>query len=112
MRQRFEWSSACGIASLTALLAALVVTAAKAGDGGAPENLDSSIHEQRCGIPGGACARIRGYVKAGSDSSARDPGGNRTPPLLAGVGALGQATADALSRGIFFLEVSHDQQLR
>jgi len=117
MRERFEWSSNCAIALLTALLAALIASQAKAGDGVAPQNLDSGAHEQKCGAPGETCAHISGYIKAGSDSFARDPDGQRpartaTPPFLAGIGAIGHATADALNRGIFFLEVSHDQQAR
>ena len=112
MRQRFEWSSMCALAPLTALLAGLIVTEAKAGDSLQPRSLDGGVHEPSCGAPGEACAHISGYIKAGSESSARETRGQPTPSLLAGVGALGHATADALSRGIFFLDVSHDEPAR
>jgi hypothetical protein len=115
MRQRFEWSSTHAIAPLTALMAVLVVTAAKAGEGVSAQNLAASVQDQKCGAPGETCAHISGYIKAGSDSFARDPDLQRparvaTPPFMAGAGVMG--SANALNRGIFFLEVSHDQQAR
>jgi hypothetical protein len=114
MGQRFEWSPVCAIAQLMALLAGLGVTAAKAGDGAPSEKLGSGLHEQTCGAPGEPCARISGYIKAGSDSFARDPDGQRPrgiSPFPAGIGGMGQSAADTLTRGVF-LEVSHDQQVR
>jgi hypothetical protein len=117
MRQKFERSSIGATALLTAFLTVLIGTEAKAGDIVAPHDLDNGIHRQNCGADGETCAHISGYIKAGSESFARDPDSQRsrliTPPsLLAGIGAAGQATADALNRGISFFEVRHDDSTR
>ena len=115
MRQKFEWSSMGAIAPRAAFLAALIVNAAQAGDVVPGRDSDNSPRAPACGSPGETCARISGYVKAGSDAYGpvdRQPAPLARTPLLAGVGALGQATADALNRGLFLLEVSHDERVR
>jgi hypothetical protein len=107
MRQMFGWSSTGAAALTTAFLAVLIGTGAQAGDVVAPQDLDSGIHGQDCGGVGETCAHISGYIKAGSDSFARDPDGQRSrlvaPP---------SATADALNRGITFFEVGPNDSAR
>ena len=107
MRRCFEWSSTGVIAPLLALLAALIVNSAYAGDGAFAQDAGDAARATPCGAPGETCARIRGYIRAGSDFTApRDRSAAAPPPLLAGIGAAGQAAADALNRGFGFLRVS------
>ncbi len=116
MRKRFERSSTGAVAPLAAVLAALIVTAAQAGDVVRNQDIGGD-RGSSCGSAGDACAHISGYIKAGADVSARDPNGLRPsrivpPPLLAGAGATGQATADGANRGMVFLPVSGGDSVR
>ena len=117
MQQRFERPSIGAMTFLTAFLTVLIGTEAKAGDIVEPQDLVTGVRGQSCGGAGETCAHISGYIKAGSESFARAPDskGSRLiapPSLLAGIGAAGQATADALNRGISFFEVRHDDSVR
>jgi hypothetical protein len=109
MRQKFEWSSSGALATLAALLAVAIADPARAG--GVPNpDLDSGSRASPCGSPGESCAHISGYIKAGSDFSARHPAqpARAAPPpsLFAGFGAAGQRTADPSSPGTSFMPVS------
>ena len=115
MRQKFEWSSMGAIAPRAAFLAALIVNAAQAGDVVPGRDSDNSPRAPACGSPGETCARINGYVKAGSDAYA--PVDSRAnplarAPLLAGAGALGRAAADSQNRGMVLLRVVGDDSVR
>ncbi|MGO9419073.1 hypothetical protein [Roseiarcus sp.] len=118
MGQRFEWSSAGAIASLAAFLAVLIANGAQAGDAAPNPDLGSEARASPCGSAGESCAHISGYIKAGSDFSARGPDGLRPdrgappPSLFAGVGAASQGAAETSSRGSFFLPVSGDDDAR
>ncbi len=110
MRQR----SRCSWNGAVALAAALAASPALAGDSSAQAESESSAKAGPCGSPGEAC-RIKGYVKAGANPSrSEDPRTARfaLPPLLAGVGALGQSAADGLNRGMVYLKVSGDDGAR
>lgn len=107
MRQMVERSSMGAVALMTAFLAVLIGSGAKAGDIVAPQDLDNGIRGQNCGAVGETCAHISGYIKAGSDSFARDPDRQRSR-----LNATPSATADAFNRGIYFFEVGHDDSAR
>ena len=111
MLQRFERPSMGNILPRAAFLAALAASAAQAGDVPPGRDFDNSP----CGSPGETCARINGYVKAGSDAYA--PVDSRAnplarAPLLAGAGALGRAAADSQNRGMVLLRVVGDDSVR
>ncbi|RBP15797.1 hypothetical protein DFR50_10767 [Roseiarcus fermentans] len=113
MRQRVEPSSIGAIASIAALLGLLAANPAQAG-GLAPDP-DAGVGAAECGAPGQSCARIRGYIKAGSEfpeRSVQKPVRYIQPPLLAGVGDIGRAASDALNRGIGFLKTSGENAAR
>ncbi len=117
MRQMFERPSMGAVALLTAFLAMLIGTETRAGDIVSPQDLDSGVHGQNCGGVGATCAHISGYIKAGSDTFARHPDADRSrlaapPSFLGGVNAVGQATADALNRGLAIFAVGHDDSAR
>ncbi len=118
MRRKFGWSSTGAIAPLTALLAALIVNAAEAGDAAPDQSPENGSGTSSCGSGGEACARISGYIKARSDFSPGDLDGLRPgrfapmPPLRVGAGAAGQATANAANRDMFLLDVGHDERVR
>jgi hypothetical protein len=112
MRRWFVWWSTGAMAPLLALLTALIANAAQAGDAAFAQDQGGGARASACGAPGETCARIRGYIKAGSDFTAPPAGHTAAPPLLAGIGAAGQAAADALNRGIFLLKVGGDDSAR
>lgn len=106
MRQRIGRSPVGAIAPVAALLAALVVNGARAGD--SDPDPGNGVSGPRCGAPGESCARIRGYIRAGSEfpeRTAQRTAGSGPPPLLSD---LGRAASDALNRGIVLLKVSGD----
>ncbi|MBV9289892.1 MAG: hypothetical protein JO288_19120 [Hyphomicrobiales bacterium] len=124
MRPGFvEWWRAIG--SRAALLAAVWACAASA-DGLQPSR-DFSRHDARCrnadrdasaDEPAG-CARIRGYIPAGSD-----PGGaarvERPPspfeplirPVVTGIGVVAAPIGSALGQVPFFLPARENDQIR
>ncbi len=67
--------------------------------------------------PDESCARIRGHIPAASEVAGVETIGGRPatlgppppPPFVAGLGAAGQAAADALNR-LFFLQVEPRRQ--
>jgi len=115
MQRGFE-QSARGVGAPLAFLFAIAVIgpAGAAGLSGSTEGATRAYAAQ-CGEAGEGCARIRGHIPAGSDFAAGDTIGGRSasfmspPPFVTGLGAVGQAAADAVNRGLFFLQVSHDQ---
>jgi len=105
MRQRFGWSWAGGAAPVAAFVLALAGRSASAGELAVPK--DPGVFAQPCSSAAGSCARIRGYVRAGSDAPSNGASEERSgpialPPLLAGT-PLG-----ALNRDLGFLPVSGD----
>ncbi len=86
MGQMFERPSMGSMALITAFLAVLIGSGAKAGDVVAPRDLDNGLHGQNCGAVGETCAHIRGYIKAGSDTFARDPDGQRVAAHRSAIG--------------------------
>lgn len=107
MRQVFERSSMGAIALMSAALAVVIGTGAKAGDIVTPQDLDSGIHGQNCGGVAETCAHISGYIKAGSDVFDRDPGGRQSRLIAAP-----SATAGALKGGLTLFEVGRDDSAR
>ena len=120
MRGRFGRSILGAAPPLAALLAACLIGQASAGGLSPSPDEDSGARQAQC--RGGAaegCARIRGYIAAGSDVSAAETVGGRpapfgppSPPFMSSVDAAGRAAADAINRGLFFLQASHDDGLR
>jgi len=114
MRQRFERAAAGAVGFFAALLAAVIANSAQAGGVPSPD-LDSGARASPCDTPGESCAHITGYIKAGSDLSARDPALRPAVPsrsLLAGFGSMGQSATDPPSRGTFFAPLSGDDFAR
>jgi hypothetical protein len=117
MRDRFGWSSAGAGASVMTLLAVLIVNGVRAGEVVLSPNHDDAARPNACDPSGEACARISGYIKAGSDSPSGDASGPHVgafpaPRLAAGADSSAPAQAAAASRDTFFLEVSHDDRIR
>jgi hypothetical protein len=116
MRQGLERSRTGAAAPLAILLALLIAKAATAGDASMPQDPDRGDYGRRCGPPGEACARITGYIKAGSDFASGETYGLRLgrvvqAPLFTGAAAIGQG-ADAANLGMGFLPVSGEDSAR
>src|SRR5579871_5269215 len=105
-------------ACATALLAVLftIQLLGPAGSEGlstAPDG-DGRSSSAQCGGSDDGCRRIRGHIPAAPVSGGvetiggRPTGPGTPPPFLTGLGAAGQAAADAVNRGFFFLQASHD----
>lgn len=119
MRRIGPWSAG-GIATITAIFAAVAASGAQAGETGLYPEAAPNVRAP-CGS-GEPCPHISGYIKAGADASDRNaPGKPRGPlsPLIAGVGAMGQAAGamgqaadDALNRGMFFLKARGENLTR
>jgi hypothetical protein len=79
---------------------------------------DGRPSSAQCGGSDDGCKRIRGHIPAAPVSGGMETIGGRPvspgspPPLLAGFGAAGQAAADAVNRGFFLLQASHNQTTR
>ncbi len=118
MGRRFGRSILGAVAPLAALLTACVIDPAGAGGLAPSRDQDAGARSAPCGgAAGEGCPRIRGYIAAGSDFAAGDRIGGRPapfgpPPFVRSVGDAGQAAADAINRGLFFLQVSHDDSVR
>jgi hypothetical protein len=102
MRRRFEGSA---VAPLAFLLTVLLIGPAKAGE------LAPSPPAAPCGNAKQNCARIRGHIPAASDFAGVDTIGGH-PAAFAPFDAAGQAAADALGRGLFLFQASHDETAR
>jgi len=98
MRRRFEGSA---VAPLAVLLTVSLIGPAKAGD----------LTPSPCGDVKQSCARIRGHIPAASDFAGADTIGGRAA-AFAPFDAAGQAAADALGRGLFLLQASHEETAR
>ncbi len=115
MRRTFERSARGAVAPLAVLLTICLNGPAEAG-GLAPSDGATSPPAPQCGADE-SCARIRGHIPAASERAGVETIGGRPatlgppPPFVAGLGAAGQAAADALNR-LFFLQVSHDETVR
>ena len=112
MRRRFDRLT--GVVELAALLAFSPTGSAAAGGFSPPTESDPS--PQQCGAADQGCVRIRGYIAAGSESSgativARPKPllGPPAPPFISGLDSAGRAAADAVNRGLFFLQASHSE---
>ncbi len=120
MRRRFERSMAGAVAPLAALLTASLVNPAGAGGLAPSPDPDAGARPTQCdGAAGQGCAHISGYIAAGSDFAAGKRIGGRpalfappAPPLVTAIGAAGHAAADAINRGLFLLQASHDDGAR
>lgn len=117
LETRFERSAKDAVAPLAVLAALWLI--GPAGAAGLPPATDGFTRAAQCGDAPEGCARIRGHIPATSERSGVETLGGRPagfgpppPPLLSGLGAAGQAAADAVSHGLFFLEVSHDDTAR
>ena len=111
----FEQSAWGATAPLALLLTICLTAAAQAG--GLPLSTEDATVSQ-CGQSDEGCTRIRGHVPAASERSGVETIGSRSvsfgpspAPFVSGLGAAGQAAADALNR-LFFLQVSHDDGAR
>ncbi len=103
MRQKFGRSAAGVIAPAATLLAALIVSAATAGGIGFSQDRDDGLRAPSCNSSEG-CAHISGYIKAGTEFQVRNLDGEgpaRIAPPPSGAGAMGQAAAGGLIRGMF-----------
>jgi hypothetical protein len=103
MRQKFGRSAAGVIAPAATLLAALIVSAATAGGIGFSQDRDDGLRAPSCDSSEG-CAHISGYIKAGTEFQVRNLDGEgpaRIAPPPSGAGAMGQAAAGGLIRGMF-----------
>ncbi len=114
---RFERSAKGAVAPLAVFLAIWLI--GPAGAAGLPPATDGATHATQCGDAPEGCARIRGHIPATSEGSGVETLGGRPAgfgpppaPFVSGLGAAGQAAADAVSHGLFFLEVSHDDTAR
>ncbi len=119
MRRKFEQSARGGFASLVGLLAVGLIGPAQAA--GLSPGTDGATRAPaaQCDDAGEGCARIRGHIPATSDIAGSETISGRPQtfgpppsPFVSGLGAAGRAAADAVSRGLFFLQVSHDQTAR
>jgi hypothetical protein len=121
MQRKIDRSMTGVLASLTIALTASFTVAANAdslpprpGVGLRPAQCDTAVRTSASGEDVAGCARISGYVAAGSEFAAGEKiGGKPAPfespfaPILTGIplGALRTV-------GSFFLQVSHDNGLR
>ena len=109
MRRKFERSA---VAPLAVLLTVSLIGPTKAGDLTPSPDGATSLRAAPCGDAKQGCARIRGHIPAASELAGVDTIGGRQaafgpPPFDVG----GQA-ADALGRGLFFLQTSHEETAR
>jgi len=110
MRRRFERLTR--VVELAALLAFSPTGSVTAGEFSPPAEGDPS--PSQCGAANPGCVRIRGYIAAGSENSgativARPKPllGPPAPPFVNGLNSAGRAAAEAVNRGLFFLQASH-----
>jgi hypothetical protein len=117
MRRGLERSAKGAIAPLAVLVTISVI--GPAGAAGLPPATDGVTRAPQCSEAAEGCARIRGHIPATSERAGVETLGGRpagfgppSAPFVSGFSAAGQAAADAVSRGLFFLQVSHDETAR
>jgi hypothetical protein len=115
MRGHFEQSVWGATAPLAVLLTICLTAAAQAG--GLPASTENAT-ASGCAESDQGCTRIRGHIPAASERSGVETIGSRpasfgppSAPFVSGLGAAGQAAAEAVNR-LFFLQVSHDDGAR
>ena len=115
MQRRFEQSARGVVAPLLLLFAIGLIGPAEAAGLTPSTHSATRASAAQCGEDGERCARIRGHIPAASDFAGGDTIGGRPatfgppPPFVSGLNAVGQAAAESVNRGLFFLQVSHDQ---
>jgi hypothetical protein len=115
MRGHFEQSAWGGTAPLALFLTIFLTVAAHAG--GLPRATGDATTVSQCGQSDEGCTRIRGHIPAASERAGIETIGRAASfgpppaPFMSGLGAAGQAAADAVNR-LFFLQVSHDDGAR
>ena len=109
--------SAWGATASRTLFLTIFLTAA-AHAGGLPRSTGDTTAVSQCGQSDEGCTRIRGHIPAASERAGVETIGSRSAsfgpppaPFMSGLGAAGQAAADAVNR-LFFLQVSHDDGAR
>ncbi|MBV8103801.1 MAG: hypothetical protein JO223_04100 [Hyphomicrobiales bacterium] len=120
MQRKFERSTTGVLASLTIALTASFTLAASAdglprppGDGLRPAQCDEALRASASGEEAAGCARISGYVAAGSEFSAGEKIGGRPAPFEAPFAILMGVPLGALRTvGSFFLQVGHEDGAR
>jgi len=119
MRGKFERPAGGAVVLSAVLLILCLIAPAEAG--GLVSSVDGATRPpaSQCGEAHEGCTRIRGHIPAASERAGVETVGGRPaslgPPLapfMTGIDAAGQAAADAVSRGFFFLQVSHDETAR
>jgi hypothetical protein len=122
MQVKFEKSLTGAQAALAVLVAVCLMSQANA-DGLQPSR-DSDGRDARCatansGSAPAGCARISGYIPAGSEfSTGRKIGGRKaafapaSAPVVTSVGPYLPGPVDSALQGLFFLQVSHDDGAR
>ena len=117
MQRTLERSAKGASAPLAVLLTIWLI--GSAGAAGLSPETDGVTRAPQCGAAAEGCARIRGHIPATAERAGvetfgvRPAGFGRPPaPFVSGLGAVGQAAADALSRSLFFLQASHDDTAR
>ncbi len=118
MQRSFEHPAGRAGVSLAVFISfGLIGPAAAASLAPATDEASRSSAAQ-CDDANGGCGRIRGHIPAapvtgGVETTGRPPSiGTPPAPFVSGLGSFGQAAADAVSHGLFFLQVSHDESAR
>ena len=120
MQRKFERSMTGVLAPLTIALTASFTLAASAdglppppGDGLRATQCDKAVRASASGEEAAGCARISGYVAAGSEFAAGEKIGGRPAPFEPPFAILTGVPLGALRTvGSFFLQVSHDNGQR
>jgi hypothetical protein len=120
MQRKFERSMTRMLASLTIVLTTSFTLAASAdglprppGDGLRPARCDEAVRASASGGEAVGCARISGYVAAGSEFTAGEKIGGKPGPFEPPFDILTGVPLRALRTvGSFFLQVSHDNGAR
>jgi hypothetical protein len=105
MQRKFQQSARGACASLAVLLTVGLIGPAQAA-GLSPGTDDPRAPAAQCSDAGEGCARIRGHIPAASDFAGAETIGG--PPASFGPPP---APLDS-GRGLFLLQVSHDQTAR
>jgi hypothetical protein len=109
MGQRFGRFAAGAIAAAATFLTALIGSAASAGSIGFSQDRENSLRGSSCDSAEG-CARISGYIKAGTDFPVRAMD-DRGPARIAPPPSTGK-TADGLTLGVFPLDNGRNEETR
>jgi len=120
MQRKIDRSMTGVLASLTIVLTASFTFAARAdslppppGDGLRPAQCDKAVRASASAQDAAGCARISGYIAAGSEFAAGEKIGGRPAPFEPPFAILTGVPLGALRTvGSFFLQVSHDNGAR